>query len=45
MTRTRQLTTLILIAGALLLAAAGTAHAKQTPEQKCQKGRYDAAAK
>ncbi len=45
MTRTRQLTTLILIAGALLLLVAGTAHAKQTPEQKCQKGRYDAAAK
>ena len=45
MTRTRQLTTLILIAGALLLVAAGTAHAKPTAEQKCQKGRYDAAAK
>jgi len=44
MTRTRQLTTLILIAAALLLVA-GTALAKQTPEQKCQKGRYDAAAK
>jgi len=30
---------------AALLVGAGTAHAKQTPEQKCQKGRYDAAAK
>ena len=45
MTRTHGLTTLILIAGALLLLVAGTANAKQTPEQKCQKGRYDAAAK
>jgi hypothetical protein len=33
----------IIIASALL--SAGVAHAKQTPEQKCQKGRYDAAAK
>jgi len=32
------------VAGALLFGAS-TAHAKQTPEQKCQKGRYDAAAK
>ena len=44
MTRTHGLPTLILVAAALLLAA-GTALAKQPPEQKCQKGRYDAAAK
>jgi hypothetical protein len=33
----------IIIASALL--SAGVAHAKQTPEQKCQKGRCEAAAK
>ena len=44
MTRTRQLATLILIAAALLFVAE-TAHAKQTAEEKCQKRRYDVAAK
>ena len=44
MTRTHGLTTLVLVAAALLLVAR-TANAKQTPEQKCQKGRYEAAAK
>jgi len=44
MTRTHGLTTLVLVAAALLLVAR-TANAKQKPEQKCQKGRYDAAAK
>jgi hypothetical protein len=32
-------------APAALLVGVDTVHAKQTPEQKCQKGRYDAAAK
>jgi len=40
----QRFTTLIAVAAALLVAASA-AHAKQTPEQKCQKGRYDAAAK
>ena len=33
-----------LVAGALLVPASAT-HAAVTPEQKCQKGRYDAGAK
>jgi len=40
--------TLLILAFAVpaaLLVGAGTAHAKQTPEQKCLKGRYDDAAK
>jgi len=44
MTSVPRLTTLIAVAVALLIAA-GAADAKQTPEQKCQKGRSDAAAK
>jgi len=40
--------TLLILAFAVpaaLLVGVGTAHAKQTPEQKCQKARYEAAAK
>lgn len=44
---TRSLSRLVLVAlvaGALLVSASAT-HAKQTPEQTCQKGRYEAAAR
>ena len=44
MTSTSRLTTLTAIAMALLVGA-GTSDARQTPEQKCQQGRYAAAAK
>lgn len=44
MPRERRCTTLLLALAALLVFT-DVAHARQTPEQKCQKGRYDAAAK